>query len=197
LLPSVDVASGRAAIILAAGASQRMGTPKALLAWGNSTLLEYAVEQVRNADASEVVVVLGPATRAVRVEATTVFNPDPQTGRSASIRLAASVLPDTVHAVVVQSVDQPVTSDILELLYRGLAEASDVVIPTYRGRRGHPVCVSGRLLPELQVVTEEEQGLRAVVRRHADHLVEVAVDTESVVRNLNDPAAYAAARAEQ
>jgi CTP:molybdopterin cytidylyltransferase MocA len=197
LLPSVDVASGRAAIILAAGASQRMGTPKALLAWGNSTLLEYAVEQVRNADASEVVVVLGPATREVRVEATTVFNPDPQTGRSASIRLAASVLPDTVHAVVVQSVDQPVTSDILELLYRGLAEASDVVIPTYRGRRGHPVCVSGRLLPELQVVTEEEQGLRAVVRRHADHLVEVAVDTESVVRNLNDPAAYAAARAEQ
>lgn len=191
------MASGRAAIILAAGASQRMGTPKALLAWGNSTLLEYAVEQVRNADASEVVVVLGPATRAVRVEATTVFNPDPQTGRSASIRLAASVLPDTVHAVVVQSVDQPVTSDILELLYRGLAEASDVVIPTYRGRRGHPVCVSGRLLPELQVVTEEEQGLRAVVRRHADHLVEVAVDTESVVRNLNDPAAYAAARAEQ
>jgi CTP:molybdopterin cytidylyltransferase MocA len=174
-----------------------MGTPKALLAWGNSTLLEYAVEQVRNADASEVVVVLGPATREVRVEATTVFNPDPQTGRSASIRLAASVLPDTVHAVVVQSVDQPVTSDILELLYRGLAEASDVVIPTYRGRRGHPVCVSGRLLPELQVVTEEEQGLRAVVRRHADHLVEVAVDTESVVRNLNDPAAYAAARAEQ
>ncbi|HEY1293597.1 MAG TPA: nucleotidyltransferase family protein [Chloroflexota bacterium] len=191
------MASGRAAIILAAGASQRMGTPKALLAWGNSTLLEYAVEQVRNADASEVVVVLGPATREVRVEATTVFNPDPQTGRSASIRLAASVLPDTVHAVVVQSVDQPVTSDILELLYRGLAEASDVVIPTYRGRRGHPVCVSGRLLPELQVVTEEEQGLRAVVRRHADHLVEVAVDTESVVRNLNDPAAYAAARAEQ
>ena len=197
LLPFDGVASGRAAIILAACASQRMGAPKALLPWGGSTLLGYAIQQARAADVSEVVVVLGPATRDVQVAATTVFNPDPETGRSASIRLGAAALETDPSAIVVQSVDQPVTSDILELLYRAVVDSTDVVLPIYRGRRGHPVCVSGRLLPELQTVTEAEQGLRAVVRRHADHLVEVTTNSESVLRNLNDPAAYAAARAEQ
>jgi CTP:molybdopterin cytidylyltransferase MocA len=50
-------------------------------------------------------------------------------------------------------------------------------------------------LPELRAVTEEGEGLRAVVRAHAQHLVEVPVDSESVLWNLNDPAAYAAAQA--
>jgi CTP:molybdopterin cytidylyltransferase MocA len=189
------VASGRAAIILAAGASQRMGIPKALLPWGKSTLLDYAVEQARAARASEVVVVLGPATRHVRLDTTTVLNPDPETGRSASIRMAAAALEGTPAAIVVQSVDQPVTADILERLYEALVDETEVVIPTYRGRRGHPVCVAGRLLPELRTVTEQEQGLRAVVRRHAEHVLEVATNSESVVWNLNDPASFAAAQA--
>ena len=68
-------------------------------------------------------------------------------------------------------------------------------IPTFGGRRGHPISFNGRLLPELRRVTEEEEGLRSIVRRHAEHVVEVPVDSEVVVWNLNDPAAYAAARA--
>jgi molybdenum cofactor cytidylyltransferase len=187
--------AGRVAIILAAGASQRMGTPKALLPWGGSTLLEYAIRQARAGGASQVVVVLGPATRHVQTDATIAFNPDPDTGRSASIRIAAAAVQSNPSAIVVQSVDQPVTSEILIRLYAAIDDTTDVVIPTFQGRRGHPVCLSGRLLPELQAVTEEEQGLRAVVRRHARQVREVAIDSESVVWNLNDPAAFAAAQA--
>ena len=185
------MAAKRAGVILAAGASERMGQPKALLAWHGSTLLEYAMQQARLAGVEDLAVVLGPATRDLRLDALIAFNPDPETGRSTSIRLGAERLPDDVSAVLVQSVDQPVPADVITTLFWTVESGAHVAIPTFRGRRGHPVCFSGDLLRELRAVSEEAQGLRAVVRRHAP--TEVAVDTEAVVWNLNDPAAYAAA----
>jgi molybdenum cofactor cytidylyltransferase len=185
----------RAAVILAAGASERMGTPKAILAWRDTTLLDCALREAGGAGVKELVVVLGPATRHLRPEAMTVVNSDPQTGRSASIRLGAAALPESVEAIVIQSVDQPVPATVLVALFDAIVGSVEVAVPTYRGRRGHPVAFSGRLLSELRAVGEEEAGLRAVVRRHRSQLREVAVDDEAVIWNLNDPAAYAAARA--
>ena len=191
------MASGSVAIILAAGASQRMRTPKALLPWADTTLLGYTVQQARAAGARQVVVALGPATRhlTVTLDAVTVYNAEPETGRSASICLAAAAVEDSPTAIVVQSVDQPVTADVLGRLYAAIDDKTDVAMPSFNGRRGHPICLAGRLLGELRTVTEQEQGLRAVVRRHADHVTEVLVDSESVLWNLNDPAAFAAAHA--
>ncbi len=185
----------RAALILAAGASERMGTPKALLAWDGTTLLDHALRQARAAGIEELVVVLGPATRHLELNATTVFNPTPETGRSASIRLGAAALSEAPETILIQSVDQPVPADVIRALLEAIAVSVDAAVPTYRGRRGHPVAFAGRLLDELRTVTEEDQGLRALVRRHAAQLAEVAVETEAVIWNLNDPAAYAAARA--
>jgi molybdenum cofactor cytidylyltransferase len=186
-------------VILAAGASERMGSPKALLAWGNGTLLDSAVHQARTAGIGHIVVVLGPATRhlaAALTDVSVTFNPEPATGRSMSIRIGSLGVPDDVDAVVVQSVDQPCSAEVLVKLMAGREAAdADVAIPVFEGRRGHPVCVAGRLLGELRAVTEQTAGLRALVRGHAERSVEVPVDTESVVWNLNDPAAYAAARA--
>jgi CTP:molybdopterin cytidylyltransferase MocA len=185
-------------LILAAGASQRMGSPKALLPWQGTTLLEYVLQQAHAAGVEDIVVVLGPATRHLEGslgDARVVINMEPETGRSASIRLGSAALSENVRSIVIQSVDQPVGADVLNVLFAALARGADIVLPTYRDRRGHPVCVGGQLLPELRAVTEAGEGLRAVVRAHAQHLVEVPVDSESVLWNLNDPAAYAAAQA--
>jgi CTP:molybdopterin cytidylyltransferase MocA len=179
-------------VIVAAGASERMGQPKALLPWRGSTLLEYAVQQARQAGVADLVVVLGPATRDLRPDALIAFNADPETGRSTSIRLGAAMLPDGVAAVLVQSVDQPVPAEVVGALFGAVAAGARVAVPTFHGRRGHPVCVSGVLLHELRNLREQDQGLRAVVRRHT--LTEVAVNAEAVTWNLNDPIAYAAAR---
>jgi CTP:molybdopterin cytidylyltransferase MocA len=186
-------------LILAAGASQRMGTPKALLPWGSSTLLDYTLEQARAASIDVIVVVLGPATRHldgslgdVRV----AFNLEPETGRSASIRIGSEALSAGVRSIVIQSVDQPCPVEVLTALCKAIEHgAGEIAVPTHHGRRGHPICVAGRLLPELRTVTEENEGLRAVVRAHAQRLVEVPVNSECVLWNLNDPAAYAAAQA--
>jgi CTP:molybdopterin cytidylyltransferase MocA len=185
--------SGRAAIILAAGKSERMGTPKALLQWRGSTLVEHAVDEARDAGVAQIVVVVGQATRHVQLNATTVLNPVPETGRSASIRLGAEAIEGTPVAILVQSVDQPVGVDVLSALFRTVEDNAEVAVPSYRGRRGHPVCIAGQLLKELREVSETNEGLRALVRRHV--VSEVPVDSESVIWNLNDPASYAAAQA--
>jgi molybdenum cofactor cytidylyltransferase len=142
-------------------------------------------------------VVLGPATHhledSLGRDVLVSLNLVPETGRSASIRIGSELFSDDVQALVIQSVDQPCAVDVLEALFHASQQA-DIVVPTFRGRRGHPICVNGRLLPELRRVTEEDEGLRSIVRRHAEHVVEVPVDSEAVVWNLNDPAAYAAAR---
>ena len=185
------MAPRRGALIVAAGASSRMGSPKALLPWGGTTLLAHALVQARLANVGDIVVVLGPATRDLQLSGCRVaFNPEPETGRSASLRLGGAELPTDLDAILVQSVDQPTTHDVLEALF-GAIPPAQIAIPTYDGRRGHPICLSGALLSELRAVTEEEQGLRSVVRRHTT--TEVPVTTESVIWNLNDPAAYAAA----
>jgi len=187
------MAPGRGAIVLAAGASRRMGTPKALLAWGNTTLLDHTLRELRCAGADHVVVVLGPDTAHVAVDATVVVNPDPDTGRSASIRLGAAALQQAAcTAIVVQSVDQPVSHTVLDALFTAVERGAAIAIPTFGGRRGHPVGLAGTLIHELRTVSEETQGLRAVTRRHA--ITGVEVEEKAVVWNLNDPEAYAAAR---
>jgi molybdenum cofactor cytidylyltransferase len=192
-----------------------MGTPKALLAWGNTDLLGFALQQARLAGVEAIVVVLGPATRHLEerlaeVSVAVAVNPEPETGRSASIRIGCEALPDDLEAVLIQSVDQPTPSAVLRELFDALsrtassldiaarsAARADIAVPTFGSRRGHPVVFSGSLLLELREVTEAGQGLRSVVRRRADAVVEVAVETEAVLWNLNDPSAYAAARARQ
>jgi CTP:molybdopterin cytidylyltransferase MocA len=108
-----------------------------------------------------------------------------------------------VTGVLVQSVDQPAPTSVLDALFTRLEAALGdapstppaVIVPVYGSRRGHPILLAGHLVPELRAVDEATAGLRAVVQRHAAEVVEVPVDNASVTWNLNDPAAYAAARA--
>src|SRR5712692_2572715 len=123
---------GRAALILAAGASSRMGTPKALLAWGETTLLDSAISTARGVPIDEIVVVLGPSTRHLEAElsASVAFNPRPDTGRSASIRLGAALLSEDVGGVLIQSVDQPTSLEILTALFEAILRGAMVAVPT-------------------------------------------------------------------
>jgi molybdenum cofactor cytidylyltransferase len=180
-----------------------MGSSKALLPWADTTLVGYAVRELLAAGADHVVVVLGadadavmaalPASQAVRA----VINAEYLTGRSSSIRVGAAAVASECDALIVQSVDQPCPAAIMRALYEAVEQPGvDVAAPSFGGRRGHPICLAGRLLPELLAVREEEQGLRAVVRRHQQARRDVPVDSAIIHLNLNDPDAYAQAYAE-
>lgn len=189
-----------AGLLLAAGESTRMGSPKPLLDWHGKPLIRYQVEQLRAAGCDHVVVVLG--SRAGRVlpfidgaDCEVVVNPDFREGRATSVRAGAAVIPGGAHWVAVLAVDQPRSADVMRPLFRAATgNPADILVPVHGGRRGHPVLFSGRLLPEMREVQDATLGLRAVVHRHLAAQREVPIDSPLIHTDLNTPAAYAAAR---
>lgn len=170
-----------AALLLAAGASRRMGSPKPLLAWGDSTLIEWEYAQLMASCVDDIVIVCGAKTEHVRralgsAEQHIVFNARWPQGRATSLAAGAMALlrpgRETPDTIVIQNVDQPTRPSIIDRLVEARRERDlDVVQPGYEAddgktHGGHPVVVAGRLLTELSRVTDATYGLRAVLERH-------------------------------
>jgi molybdenum cofactor cytidylyltransferase len=186
-----------AAILLAAGLSSRMGSPKPLLSWQGRPLVRYQVEQLREAGCDPVIVVTGHEREHVEralggVEATFAYNPAYREGRAGSVRAGARAVPAGVSALIVLNVDQPrsaaITRRLLEVHHAG---GSLLTVPEFGGKRGHPLVLDAALLPELFEVTEESQGIRALVQRHVERRLEVPFGSDEVLLDLNTPQAYA------
>ena len=190
-----------AAILLAAGESTRMGRPKQLLDWQGRPLVAAQVETLLEAQCRPVVVVLGAHANRIRqtiparADVQIATNHQWRGGRASSIRAGARAVPPGVDAVVVVSVDQPSSPDVITRLTRELDSSRDplIAVPRHDGRNGHPPIVRAELLPELQNVTERNEGLRQVRRRHADRTIFLEMDNPIVTLNLNTPDAYRSA----
>jgi len=192
----VNDAAPVAGVLLAAGLSTRMGTPKALLDWQGRPLVAYQLEQLKLAGCDPLLLVSGHASAAIEAAAagsgaTVVRNPAYRDGRATSVRAAAQALPEGVGAVLLLNVDQPRRAETLARLiaaHRRVGRA--ITVPVFAGRRGHPAIFAGSLLPELRAVDDASEGLRAVSRRHAADREEIAFPSEEVLLDCNDPAAY-------
>ena len=197
------------AIILAAGESTRMAEPKALLPWAGTTLLEYAVTEAR-ATCTETVVVLGHEaerlTKLLGESATAatpsggrprlVYNSDYRSGKCSSIRAGIGALSSDVVAAVILAVDQPRPAWLIDLLIAAqLFSTAPITLPTHLGKRGHPPVFAAGCFAELLAISEERQGLREVLVRHASEIQLVEISSPLVLVNLNTPADYEAALA--
>ena len=176
-----------------------MGKAKSLLPWNGEPLVAYQVRQLRAAGVADVVVVVGHEAARVRPVAEAaggrvVENPAYRAGRAGSVRAGAAALPDDTRAVVTLNVDQPRTATLVgRILAAHLAADAAITTPEQGGRRGHPVIFAGSLLGELRAVSEESEGLRAVVRRHAGRRQIVPVDDPAIHLEFNTPDEYATA----
>lgn len=188
-----------AAAILAAGESRRMGTPKALLPFpatpltpGKATFLEHLVSIAQHPRIGELRVVLGAHAEQVRnrVELKpewVVINERWEDGQLSSIHAAIRSLPPGTDGLMLFLVDHPLISPgvVGRLVEAYYDSAAAVVVPTFEGRRGHPVIFASRLYDEL-LNAHPDTGARAVVWAHAKEVVEVPTQEEGVVLNLND-----------
>lgn len=189
-----------AAVILSGGASRRMGSSKALLPYQGGTFLEHLLKitdhprigwrrVVLGADAGAIVA--GTEFRADEV----VINKNWEAGQSSSIQAGVRSLPDVTDGILLFLIDHPLISRELvgELVERFYESGKAIVLPIYKGRRGHPVIFSARLYQEL-LSAPLETGARAVVWAHREEVSEMETSEEGCVLNLNDPDALAKAR---
>jgi CTP:molybdopterin cytidylyltransferase MocA len=188
-------------IVLAAGMSTRMGEPKQLLDWGGEPLLAYQVRQLREAGCDEVIVVLGYRSddihRAIRrSECRVMLNPRYQMGRAGSLRIGAKAVDRDAEAIVIINVDQPRSADRIRELVERHDQQFAATRPACDGHAGHPLVVSGWLRPELLEASEEQEGLRGIIRRHQDQLQEIPSDSGCLL-DINTRADYEEARRSQ
>lgn len=191
--------AGTAAVILAAGASARLGRPKQLLPYGDGVLLDAVLATARRCGFGQTVLALGGAAEQVlgAVDTTgceVALNPDFGHGCSSSIAAAMAVLRPGTEAVVLLLGDQPgVRAESVAPLLRALAgpDSPGAAVCRYDDGVGHPLAFSRRLLPDLASLHGDKAVWRLLEQR-ADDVVEVPtpgsipldVDTEEDYRRV-------------
>lgn len=176
-----------AGIVLAAGRSRRMGSPKAFLRLGDETFLERAVTALHEGGCGTVTVVTGPADdelareiadAARRLGARVAVNPDPGSEQVDSLRAGLLAVGEDgdATAAMVTPVDVPgVSADVVRAVADAFrASAAPIVQPYDGARHGHPVLFARAVWPEL-LAGDLPDGARTVIHAHAAERAEVRV----------------------
>jgi molybdenum cofactor cytidylyltransferase len=183
-----------AVAILAAGESRRMGRPKALLTYRGKSFAEHLVSATRHERVGLTRIVLGAQAGEIRSllpldPAWILENPNWQQGQLSSIQaVIRSLRPGQTDGLILCPVDHPLISNFLvaQLIQEFYSTEKQIVLPAYKGKRGHPVIFRASLYKEL-LAASPEVGAREVVWAHPKDVTEVETDEEAVVLNLNDP----------
>jgi len=194
--------SAIAIVILAAGASKRMGVPKQLLRHGGQTLIRHAVEAALGSTCRPVVIVLGANAEQILPEieglpVQIVQNPHWAEGLSSSIRAgieAVASAAEAPEAVVLALCDQPlVGSDDIEALVTAYRSTQRPIIASqYAGTLGVPALFSRPVLPELVSLTGDA-GAKGVIQRNLAAVSPVPCPHGAV--DLDTPEEYHGTRA--
>ena len=190
-----------AAVVLSAGESSRMGSPKALLPISGVPFIEEIVRALKGTKIDRIIVVLGHHAEEIqkmiaRLPVTFVVNRDYAKGQLSSLivairSLAAEKTTEKVDGVLVHLVDHPFISPALvdHMIDRFYETKKLIVIPRCGGRRGHPVIFSSRLFPEL-LSAPLEKGAKIVVHAHRDETLEIETDFAGVTIDIDTPEEY-------
>jgi len=190
-----------AAIVLAAGKSERMGLPKMNLPWGETTVIGQVVITLVQAGVDEIVVVTGGARNKVEsalndlpsgLPLRTVFNPHYDDGdMMLSFKAGLSTLDEQVEAALFTLGDQPQVDVgvVQSILAEFKTTHAPLIVPSYKLRRGHPWLVARPLWPAL-LKLREPKTLRDFLTKYSFNIHYVLVDTDSILQDLDTPGDY-------
>ena len=188
-----------AAILLAAGASSRMGRPKPLLPFQGETFVDNQIA-LHCAFSAQVFVVLGHYANEIAAganlseNAVLLINPEPERGQLSSLQCGLRALPAHIEAILIQPVDSPGVAPATLLAMcqawdNAAATPPDFVIPTHDGRRGHPVLMRTAIATELLALLDGATA-RDVIHAHRDSTLFVETADPAIHRDIDTPEDY-------
>jgi molybdenum cofactor cytidylyltransferase len=186
------------AVILSAGESSRMGRPKALLPIEGQKFIERIIRVIGQSKVGRTIVVLGHHADQLRgqiehLPVEVVINPDYQRGQLSSLQAAIRHIEKDDHCggMLVHLVDHPfIDAALVDALIKGFFETKAlIVLPRYKGKRGHPVIFSRELFGEL-LNAPLAQGAKAVVNAHRQETLEIEWQDEGITLDIDTPELY-------
>jgi molybdenum cofactor cytidylyltransferase len=179
------------AVILAAGESKRMGLPKMLLTFSGRTMIEKVITNVSESKIDKIIVVLG-AYRDALVELISklpvkyCYNDNYKKGMLSSVRCGFRNLSSVCRAVLVFQGDQPlITSNAInEVIEAYLSSGKGIVIPVYKGRRGHPLLIDIKYRDEIEKLNPDK-GLRSLACMFSDDVLEVDTNESGILTDFD------------
>jgi molybdenum cofactor cytidylyltransferase len=186
-----------AAVVLAAGQSQRMGAPKMVLPWGEKTIIAQVVSILMKADIKVIVVVTGGDRQLVEsalsgYDVLTVFNPAFSLGGMVkSLQTGISAMSPGVDAALVVLGDQPQIQ--VELVKKIISihkiQREKIVLPSFANRRGHPWILPRNYWLEINQM-QPHRTMRDFLNTHDREIIYVDAGDDSVLRDIDTPDEY-------
>lgn len=186
------------AIVLAAGLSTRMGSPKMLLPWGSQPVIGHVINVVLSAGIEDIVVVTGGHKEKIdqilaSLAVFNAFNPDYANGEMLnSIQVGLRALPASTQAALLVLGDQPtITAEIIiELSERSKKIVpGGIIIPSYHFRRGHPWIILRRFWQQI-LDLKSPQTMRDFLRENESCIHYVEFETPAILQDLDTPQDY-------
>lgn len=184
------------AIVLAAGESKRMGSPKMLLPYNDVTIIGQVIRNLLDSNVDRVVVVVGANREEImketrRYDVFHCYNEDYKSGMLSSVKCGFYSLPEGCLAALIMPGDQPMTGpgEINRVIGAYAESDRGLVMASYNGRRGHPLIVDMKYLDEVLSLPDSE-GLRALAERHPEDVLESETDDASVLRDIDTQEDY-------
>jgi len=189
-----------AAVVLAAGASTRLGQPKQLAPISGRPALAYTLDALRASSVHRIVLVLGHNVDEIAAaldltDITVVHNDAYAEGQSTSVLAGVKALGDDVDAALIVVGDQPLLAPtVVDAIVRAYEQTGGpFIVPVYAGEWGNPVLLARATWPLLDNL-KGDTGARPILRKHMDMVLEVPVPG-SLLDDIDTPEDYARIRA--
>jgi molybdenum cofactor cytidylyltransferase len=184
-------------IVLAAGLSQRFGSPKALAPLNTTTVIEHLQQSLIDSKLGEIIVVLGADADSIRShvlkhnKVSHVYNKDYILGQTSSFQAGLQEISPDARGVMLLPVDFPLikTETVDLLIEEFMAGTPPILIPVHNGHRGHPPVFNADLKGSL-LAMDPKMGLNVFEHQHAPEVSLLPMADESILQTFNTPVEF-------
>jgi molybdenum cofactor cytidylyltransferase len=190
------------AILLGAGESKRMKVNKLFLPWGRETVFEHCFNTLLRSKVREIIVVLNKQNEEMkdwfdkRSASTTkkvkvTVNPRYRRGMSTSIHKGLLVMDPRSEGILISLGDQPfLKTRTINVLLRAFQQRKEgIVVPSFKGMRGHPVIFHRMFRKELLQLRGDTGG-KSILLKYSKQIKTLPVRSEGVIKDIDTREAY-------